>query len=241
MQSITNGLTGERIHAMPLLQTLSFDAVDQIARRAHTVTLDRGEVLIERGKQLQGMYSVLAGHLKIYLLSCDGDERIVRLLQPGDSFGEVIMFNEIPSPVFVQALKDSSLAYFPKPCIVEALTRQPDFMQAMLRSMSGLMRALIGDLENCCLRNARQRLIHYLLRQANASDSPHLDIQLPSSKAAIASTLNLSAETFSRELHRLAHEGLIAINRRHISLLDKATLEKLVCEHVPVSPQVRAF
>jgi CRP-like cAMP-binding protein len=138
------------------------------------------------------------------------------------------MFNGFPSPVYVQALNNCSLAYFPKHCISETLARQPDFMHSMLRSMSGLMRELIGDLENCCPRNARQRLIHYLLRQAHSSAMPHVEIQLPSSKAAVASTLNLSAETFSRELHQLAREGLIAIDRRTIRLRDKKQLENLV-------------
>ena len=104
----------------------------------------------------------------------------------------------------------------------------------MLRSMSALMRELIGDLENCCLRNARQRVIHFLLNEAQSSSPPYEVVMLPSSKAVVASTLNLSAETFSRELHQLAREGLIAIDRRTVHLCDKAALERLMhgVEHI---------
>jgi CRP-like cAMP-binding protein len=46
-------------------------------------------------------------------------------------------------------------------------------------------------------------------------------------KAVVASTLNLSAETFSRELHRLQHHGYIEIERRVIKLADRNGLRAL--------------
>jgi len=67
-----------------------------------------------------------------------------------------------------------------------------------------------------------------LLRQAAASAPPHVEIQLPAPKSVIASTLNISAETFSRELHRLQDDGLIEINRRTIYVRDQKGLIKLV-------------
>ncbi|MCB1802003.1 MAG: Crp/Fnr family transcriptional regulator [Gammaproteobacteria bacterium] len=201
--------------------------VQEIARGASVVEAKRGSRILGRGDRLEGLYVITEGRLKLYMLSCSGDERVLRVLEPGDSFGEAIMFNDLPSPVFVDTLTAASLAYFPRDVINAALVRDPDFTHTMLRSMSALMRNLITDLETCCLQNALQRTVSYLLRTAGEAPAPHDRIVLPAAKAVVASTLNISAETFSRELHRLQEQGLIGIDKRTIVLHDRKALVAL--------------
>lgn len=211
----------EEMLEQPLFERLDRASAAEIARGGWMVTHKRGVRILSRGDRLDGLYSVFEGRLKLYMLSCNGDERVLRILQPGDSFGEAIMFNAIPSPVFVETLTPVSLGFLPRPVITEALSSQPNFTASMLKGMSALMRELIRDLETCCLQNALQRTVSYLLREADAAPPPHVEVQLPAPKAVVASTLNISAETFSRELHRLQDEGLIEINRRVIYLRDR--------------------
>ncbi|MCB1792661.1 MAG: Crp/Fnr family transcriptional regulator [Gammaproteobacteria bacterium] len=211
----------------PLFSELDEPRIREIARGGWIVRAKRGTRILGRGEILEGMYLVTEGNLKLYMLSCGGDERVLRVLQPGDSFGEVLMFNMLPSPVYVDTLAQASLAFFPRDVINAALTRDPDFTATMLRSMSAMMRNLIVDLETCCLQNAQQRTANYLLRAAREAPAPHHEIRLPAPKAVVASTLNISAETFSRELHRLQDEGIIEINRRIIAIRDLRALEEI--------------
>ena len=211
----------------PLFAQLDAHRIDEIARGGWLVREKRGVRIIGRGDNLDGMFLVTEGNLKLYMLSCNGDERVLRVLQPGDSFGEVIMFNQLPSPVYVDTLSPVSLAYFPSDVINSALVSDPRFTATMLRSMSALMRNMITDLETCCLQSALQRTASYLLRSAEASLPPHDKIRLPAPKAVVASTLNISAETFSRELHRLRGLGLIQIAKRTIHLCDRDSLVRI--------------
>jgi CRP-like cAMP-binding protein len=208
----------------PLFRGLERHSVESIARGAWTVEYRRAARIIGRGEYLDGLFTVFDGRLKLYMLSCNGDERVLRVLGPGDTFGEAIMFNAIPSPVFVDALSPVSLGFFPRETITEALASDPKFTASMLRSMSGIMRMLLQDLETCCLQNAMQRTVNYLLREAEGGPPPHVEVRLPAAKAVVASMLNISAETFSRELHRLQDDGLIEINRRIIYLRDRTGL-----------------
>lgn len=208
----------------PLFAGIDGVSIAAIALGGWTVEEGRGARILSRGDRLEGLYSVFRGSLKLYMLSCSGDERVLRVLQPGDSFGEAIMFNKIPSPVFVETLSPVTLGYFPRAVISAALVSNPSFTESMLKSMSALMRQLIQDLETCCMQNALQRTASYLLRQAEAAGPPHLQVALPAPKAVVASTLNISAETFSRELHRLQDAGLIEIDRRTIYLRDRDAL-----------------
>jgi CRP-like cAMP-binding protein len=217
----------EQIRDQALFAAMDDDSLTAIAQGGWVVEHKRGMRVVARGEHLEGLYTVLEGRLKLYMLSCNGDERVLRILEPGATFGEAIMFNRIPSPVFVDTLSAVRLGYFPGPVICEALARDPQFTLAMLQSMSGIMRMLIQDLETCCLQNARQRITNYLLREADAVPTPHIEIHLPAPKALVASTLNISAETFSRELHRLHDKGLIEINRRTIYLREPDALRAI--------------
>ena len=210
----------DQMLAQSLFGELDRRSIQQIARGGWVIEVKRATRLLSRGDYLDGLFAVFEGQLKLYMLSCNGDERVLRVLQPGDSFGEAIMFNEFPSPVFVDTLSPVRLGYLPREVIKEALAAKPDFTDSMLRAMSHLMRQLIGDLEACCLQNARQRTATYLLREAHQGSTPHPEIRLPAAKAVIASMLNISAETFSRELHRLQEQGLIRIDRRTVYLHD---------------------
>ena len=221
MQSTGIPVDVDQLGEHSLFVDLDRKCVESIARGGWVVEKRRAERILGRGDHLEGLYTVFEGNLKLYMLSCNGDERVLRILRPGQTFGEAIMFNAIPSPVFVECLSPAKLGYFPRQIVTKALSSNPKFTVSMLRSMSVIMSELIHDLETCCLQNALQRTVNYLLREADAAPPPHVQVQLPAPKAVVASTLNISAETFSRELHRLKDLGLLEINRRTIYLRDR--------------------
>lgn len=225
MSTVRPQLDPGQLADTPLFEHLEERRVQAIARGGWSVELRRGARVLARGELLDGLYLVLEGRLKLYMLSCSGDERVLRVMQPGDSFGEALMFNAMPSPVFVDALSAGLLAFLPRDTVQTALASDPEFTRAMLRSMSVLMRHLISDLEACCLQSAAQRIAAYLRREFDAAGGHVID--LPAAKAVVASSLNVSAETFSRELHQLRLDGIIAIDKRRLTLLDGAGLAVL--------------
>jgi CRP-like cAMP-binding protein len=228
------GLDADLLSQIPLFSGLRFDSVKQIASVGSVVSYTRATRVLNRGDVLDGFYVVFQGHLKLFMLSCDGAERVLRVLEPGNSFGEAMMFNGFPSPVFVESLSTTELAYFPGEKVSKILTADADLSAAMLRSMSALLRELIHDLEACCLMNARQRTIAYLLRVAETDGQPQSQVHLPATKWIVASTLDLSAETFSRELHRLQDEGLIQIDRRTIYFRNRTGLIEAIGGNTPM-------
>lgn len=224
--------TGHPTHPERLVQASIFDNLEEervldLVGRSKTVCYRRGARVLSRGDRLDGLFVVLSGQLKLFMLSCSGGERILQIVQAGDSFGEVFMFKQMPSRVYVDTLRESELAFLPSEVITEALRKDPDFVLSMLRNMSGLMDVLITDLEAACTQNALQRTVSYLLREAEKTPAPHVGLTMPAPKAVVASTLNLSAETFSRELHRLQNHGYIEIERRVIHLKNRNGLRAL--------------
>ena len=217
------------ISSIHLFSDLGISESEQIIQSIKVLTPNKKEIIVKRSEHLHGLFGVSEGKLKIYLLSCGGQERIIRILNPGDSFGEAIMFNGIPSPVFVETLAPTKLLFVPKESVLGLMEQQPGFALSMLRSMSFLLKELLSDLESCCMQSAVQRIAYYLCEHCECDKQ---DMELPSTKANIASMLNLSAESFSRGLHQLADNGLISIYRRQIKLERPEELKRIALGEV---------
>lgn len=165
--------------------------------------------------------------MKLAVLSLQGNERVVEIIVPGNTFGEALMFLDQPCPLYAEILANSELIFIKKQRILQAVRQFPDLALALLGSMSARLHKLVQDVEVCCLQSAGKRLAGYLVDQArncNGSASS-VQITLPASKAVVASTLNLTPETFSRELHHLAAEGLISVERSIIRIHDLTGLK----------------
>ena len=212
------------VRSIHLFSGFSEEDVDQIENATRKVSVAKRELVLKRGERLDGLFGVLGGKLKIYLLSCDGHERIIRILSPGDSFGEAIMFNDIKSPVYVEALSSCELLYINKNSIFDLLKDNPAFVNKMLKSMSFLLQEFITDLETSCLQGALQRIAYYICENCREGCD---DVELPSTKANVASLLNLTAESFSRGLHKLAENGLITTSRRSIIIKQPEALQQV--------------
>jgi CRP/FNR family transcriptional regulator, dissimilatory nitrate respiration regulator len=217
---------------LPLLESApGFAAIPQEALRfiaggCHTRTAARGRVLCEKGQTTQGFYVVVSGRVKLSILSAEGAERVLDIVLPGGTFAEAAAFLDAPCPLHAVALSDSRLVFVDLPRVREAIARWPEVASLMLAMVARRTLRLTADLEACCLHSASQRVAGFLLREATADAvlPDRAQITLPAAKTVIASRLNLSAETFSRELHGLAHRGLVEVARREIRI---PSLERL--------------
>jgi len=187
----------------------------------------KGEIVCKKGDRLEGMYCVVRGKVKLAVLSPQGSERVVEIISPGNTFGDALMFLDRPCPLYAQTLAASQLVYIRKSRILEGVQRYPDLALSMLGGLSARLHRLVRDVEVCCLQSAGERLAGYLVEQARSSGggASAAQITLPAGKAVVASTLNLTPETFSRELHHLAAAGLISVERSTIRIHDLAALE----------------
>ena len=166
---------------------------------------------------------VMTGRVKLSLLSPAGQEKVVEIISPGQSFAEALVFLDKPYIVSAQALADVRLVSVSKHGIIREIQQDARLALHMLAGLSKRLHGLVQDVEAYALSSGLQRLIGFLLRDvvANPTEVPNTaTICLPASKATIASRLSLSPESFSRVLHELESAQLITIDRREIQILD---------------------
>lgn len=210
----------------PLFDGLAQGEIARFARGVREIKAARGEILFHRGDACSGFHLILTGQIKLAFVSAAGNEKVVEILHPGQTFGEAVMFMDTPYVVMAQALADSTLLHIAKQVVFDEMERDPVFCRKLIAGLSRRLHHLIADVENYSLRSGRDRIVGYLLREVD-DDNPagsRVAIRLRTSKATIASRLNLTQEHFSRILHDLIEAGLIEVAGRTIRIPDLARL-----------------
>ena len=211
---------------LPVFSELDAADLDRMAAATHSVRIEKGEAVVHRGDPCEGFHIVVYGQVKLAFTSPQGSEKVVEIVAPGYSFGEALMFMEKPYILMAQALADSLLLHVSKNVVFAEIERNPKFARKMLAGLSRRLHGLISDVEAYSLQSGTERVVGYLLRQdaqPSAETDPYV-VTLPTSKAIVASRLNVTPEHFSRILHDLVEAGLIKVDGRDVTIFEAAKL-----------------
>jgi CRP-like cAMP-binding protein len=211
---------------LPLFEALAAEELDRVAAGTTEMHVPRGEIVVNRGDPCVGFHLVVYGQVKLAFLSPQGSEKVIEIIAPGYSFGEALMFMDKPYIVMAQTLSDSLLLHVSRKAVFDGIEHDAGFARKMLAGLSRRLHSVVSDVESYSMQSGTERVIGYLLRQdeghAQAND-PYV-LTLPTSKAVVASRLNVTPEHFSRILHDLSEKALIAVEGREIRIVDPARL-----------------
>jgi CRP-like cAMP-binding protein len=214
---------------LPLFQELAPEQIAALESACRERRLAKGEMLFQKGDLPKGFFVVVFGQIKLAFPSSQGNEKVVQILGPRQSFGEAVMFLDRPCPVFAEGLVDSLLLHIGSAPVFELLERDPLFARRMLAGLSMRLHSLVEDVETYSLRSSAQRVVGYLLQHCPQQEGPcegSFEISLPTSKQVIASRLNLTPETLSRIFHDLSANGLIGVSGKQITINDVKRLRE---------------
>ena len=224
-----NEITLEQLHHIPLFAALDEAQLHDILKSSRRVYLPAKKNLFEKGLPAKHFYYVKSGQVKLFCLSESGDEKVIEIFYPSQTFAEAIMFMPKQNyPVSAEAIKDSELYSFDMKQFRELLENSKETCFRLLGSMARQLHGRIDDINNLTLHNATYRLVVYLLEQLPEGAMELSEIHLSTTKIIIASRLSIQPETFSRILLRMSKQGLIEVHGNDITLLDVAGLRALL-------------
>jgi CRP/FNR family transcriptional regulator, dissimilatory nitrate respiration regulator len=215
------------LSVLPLFNDLSPAELSHVAEGCVLRRLARSEMVFHMGEPCNEFHVVVNGQIKLFALSPGGQEKVVNLIGPGQSFGEAVMFADRPYILSAQALVDTLMLTVSKQAVVREIERDHRFALRMLAGLSRRMHGLVHDVQAYALHSGLQRVIGFLLRDQPLEDcgpAQVLTVSLPVSKATVASRLSLTPEYFSRVLRELEAHGLIEVDKRDIRIPDPKKL-----------------
>jgi CRP-like cAMP-binding protein len=213
-----------------LFAELPDEHLQRLCESMHELHLKTGESLFTHGQPAERFFYVHQGLIKLFRLSPEGDEKIIELIRPGETFAEAVMFMRTHGryPVSAAAVSDTHLLAFSQKIFLELLRNSPDTCFGLLASMSRRLHMLVNQIDSLTLQNATYRLVAYLLEQIPQGVKASPEVQLTTPKSAIASRLAIQPETLSRILARLREGGFIDVQGPHVTIRDVSALRKLV-------------
>jgi CRP/FNR family transcriptional regulator len=198
----------------------------------HRRTLESGETLYKQNDSFTSIYAILTGSIKTYTTHEDGWIRITGCHLPGEIFG----FSGIDAKFYrstARALEDTLVCEIPFDELQILCRKIPDLQSRILHLMS---QRLVEDHELAAQflhkRPARKRIAAFIISistRAARRGEPAMELRLPMSRTDIGNYLGITLETVCRELSRLEKAGIIALNKRDLTILDLPGLREPIC------------
>jgi CRP-like cAMP-binding protein len=196
-----------------------------LAPHLHHRQLAAGQALFSQGDRAEAFFIVRSGAMKLFRVSPQGTEKIMRLVRGGQSFAESVLFSDPPRyPVHAQAAEDSGLLAIEREAYLRLLRESFDTCRAVMAQMTQRIYAHWNEIEALSLHGAMPRVAHYLLEQLASQGSPTLRLPLP--KVQIAAQLGLAPETLSRALRKLTEGGAISVRGATVLVRDEDALHR---------------
>ena len=215
------------LSAIPSFHGLTEDQLNEIKKIIVNRHYTKGGLIFSEGDHGDGFYVVAAGMVKIFKLSIEGKEHIMRIVGPGESFGQVSVYAGRTFPAGAQAIAKSHLLFLPRSAFVDLITQNPSLALSMLASLSMRLREFTVHVERLALKEVPGRLAGYLIHLIDEQQDEKDIVSLNISKVQLSSLLGTTPETLSRILSQMADSGLIEVKKRDIRIMDYAGLEEL--------------
>jgi len=219
----------EELKKIYLFEALSAEQLKRLLQSARMQHFKARETIFEAQQPASRFYLLWQGQVKLFMVSPDGDEKVMEIVYSPQTFAEAIMFmQKRVFPINAQTVTSSEVIGFEMKVFREILHDSQETCFRLMANMSRRLHTRIDDINNLTLHNATYRLVVYLLDQLPQGAVELSDIHLGTPKSVIASRLSIQPETFSRILTRLSKQGLIQVDGNDISLLDVSGLRALL-------------
>lgn len=209
---------------IPMLAELSLAEREALAARVIEKRFAAGQCLFSEGEPCTGMFLLVKGRVKIFKTSASGREIMLAIEQAPSTVAEVPLFDGGPYPASVAAIEEVTAWLIRKEDFRQLCLHNPSLSLKLLAVVGRRLRQLVGLVESVTFGSVRQRLARALLEFGQQTGRDQF--LLPVTHEELAFRLGTVREVISRNLSRFQAEGLIRLQRRRLTILDRGGLER---------------
>ncbi len=219
------------LRKIPLLAELTDEEVMRVKAEIRIRRHAKREVVLHKGGSGDGLLFLLSGQMQVVDVTEDGRAIGLRLLAPGDFFGEIALINNSTRSASVVAMTEVLVAFLPAPLAMHLFSHSPPVAAHMLRHLAQKIqrdsefRALLS------INNTAKRIYTYLVlmqRKAPEGDGAAPVVENLPTHQDIANMINTSRETVTRALLTLVQQGIVQKDSHRLIILQPDALQKLV-------------
>jgi len=166
--------------------------------------LRKREFLFHEGDRGGAMYLMAQGLVQVFRTSADGREVVIKLIGPGEIFGEVVLFERDTFPASAMALTASEILLIPKKQL-QCLLDQQGFRNDFIAMLLSKQRYLADRIFSLSAVDVEGRLFRFLRETYGEREEYGVDI----TKKDVAAAIGVLPETLSRLLLKLKEDGVL--------------------------------
>jgi CRP/FNR family transcriptional regulator, cyclic AMP receptor protein len=218
------------LRKIPLLSQLNDDEIIRVKHELRFRHYNKREVVLQKGGHGDGLMFLLSGQAQVIDVTEDGRAIGLRMLEPGDFFGEIALINNSTRSASVVAMTEALVGILPAQAAMHLFSHSPSVANQMLKHLAqkiqrdSEIRALLS------INNTSKRIYAFLVMQQKPADEPNGSAvveNLPTHQD-IANMVNTSRETVTRALLALVQQGIIQKDSHRLLIRDPEALKKLV-------------
>jgi len=205
-------IKSEILRGVRLFSELTPAELDELARVASQRQVEKDQVIFHEQDTGDVCFVIANGRVKVTIVSPEGKEIILSVLETGDFFGEMALFDNSPRSATIVALEPSTLYAIRRAEFLHLLDENFSIARKVLAELSARLRRANLKIESLAHIDVNGRLARYLMNLAR-NDGKRLGngfiaFRRPTHQE-IANTIGTARETVSRLFHDLVDRGLI--------------------------------
>ena len=216
------------LRKIPLLAGLSDEEMQKIKGELRFRQHAKRDIVLQKGGEGDGLLFLLSGSLQVIDVTEDGRAIGLRMLAPGDFFGEIAVINGSKRTASVVAMTPVLVAFLPAPAALHLFSHSPSVANQMLRHLAAKIQRDSEFRSLLSINNTTRRIYTFLVQMKKTEPGgPDVVENLPTHQD-IANMINTSRETVTRALLTLVQQGIIQKETHRIIIVKPQALQKLV-------------
>lgn len=211
----------ELLRGVELFDQFDDDDYQQIADAAETVDLIRSDVVFAENVDADACYIVIEGRIAISNKAFDGRESMVAIMESGDLFGEMGLFDGLGRSAEARALEPSSVLRISYDVLRSVWENKPELLWSVVRLLSLRIRATDEALADAFFLDVTGRTAKHLLELAGDQD----EFEIPITQEELAGLVGASRERVNKAIASFLRLGWLAQTDRSYKILKRRELE----------------
>ncbi len=151
----------------------------QVGSGKTTLTSPKKQILFSQGDAADAVFYIQTGKIKLTVISSQGNEAIVALLEPGDFFGEGCLAGQLVCMATATAAETSTVVRIDKQAMIRVLHDEPTFSELFLAYLLGRNIRIQEDLVDHLFNSSEKRLARVLLLMAHFGKEGKSEVVIP--------------------------------------------------------------
>jgi CRP-like cAMP-binding protein len=205
-----------------LLTDLTDEEIARVASTAVTHRYLRGDVVFSEDDEPDRLCVVSSGRIAIAKKSIDGRESMVALMERGDVFGEMGLFDGLGRSAEARALEPSELVEVPYAPLKLVYEGRPDLLWGVVRLLAQRLRNTDEALADSVFLDVTGRTAKRLLELAGEAD----EFALPITQEELAGMVGASRERVNKAIASFVRLRWIEQQDRRYRITNREELER---------------